>query len=495
MNDTSLAIGDRNLESLRNIAERGLIALLWSTVPIVAMIAFARDLAWMWPAMAATAALVSTGARVAGQGSSTQTTRLVITICLMWSVSIFVGELNGHRWQSDAHMAYFAACALLAAFCDPLALVLATVAVALHHLGLNFIASAMVYPGGEDFFRVIFHAVILLLETGTLIWLVVTLRSLFRTAATKQAEADAARAAETAANAERTRLEQGAAEERRRTLHNAAASFERSVLGLVRDLASAAAEMRKSADSLSSSAATTSRETSAVASASYETAQSVQTVASAADELSITVAEIGKQLNQASRTAGRAVSEAGSTDSTIEELSGAANKIGEVVGLIQTIASQTNLLALNATIEAARACDAGRGFAVVASEVKSLAEQTAKATEEIQMQIATIQAHTQRAVSAIGGIAGVIQEINGITVSVASSVEQQGAAASEIARSAQAAAAGTDSVSSSANELSKTAETTGSAAAATLTIADALAARCRTLGEQIEAFVASLKAA
>jgi methyl-accepting chemotaxis protein len=488
-------IRQTNLEGLRDTAEKGLIILLWGAVPIVAAVAYGRDLSWIWPALAVASALLPTLSRLAGSGSSNQATRLIIAITLVWTVSIFVGELSGHRWQSDAHMAYFAACALLAAFCDPLALVVATVAVALHHLGLNFLAAALVYPGGEDFFRVVFHALILLLETGTLIWLVATLESLFRAAAEKQAEADAARAAETAANAERARLEAVASEDRRKALHGTAAVFEGKLLGLVREVAAAAADMRKSADALSVSATVATRETTAVASASEETARSVQTVASAADELSTTVADIAKQIGQASRTAGKAVAEAGSTDATIKELSAAANKIGEVVGLIQTIASQTNLLALNATIEAARAGDAGKGFAVVASEVKSLAEQTAKATEEIQTQIAAIQAQTQRAVGAIGGIAGVIEEISGITTSVASSVEQQGAAASEIARSAQAAAVGTDSVSSGANELSKTAATTGSAAAAALTTADALVSRCRVLGEQIEAFVASLKAA
>ena len=493
-NGTSI-IRHASLEGLRNVAEKGLIALLWSAVPIVAAVAFGRGLGWIWPAMAVAAALAATISRLVGGDSSTQATRLVVAISLVWMVSIFVGELSGHPWQSDAHMAYFAACGLLAAFCDPFALLVATAGVALHHLGLNFLASALVYPGGEDFFRVVFHALILLLETGTLIWLVATLQALFRAAAEKQAEADAARAAESAANAERARLETAAAEDRRKALHGTAAGFEQSVLGLVRELAGAAAEMRKSADSFSASASIATRETTAVARASQETAQSVQTVASAADELSITVADIAKQLGQASQTAAKAVAAAGSTDTTIKELSAAANKIGEVVGLIQTIASQTNLLALNATIEAARAGDAGKGFAVVASEVKSLAEQTAKATEEIQTQIAAIQAHTNRAVGAIGGITGVIEEISGITTSVASSVQQQGAAASEIARSAQAAAAGTDSVSSGANELSRTAASTGGAAAAALSTADALASRCHTLGQQIEVFVASLKAA
>jgi methyl-accepting chemotaxis protein len=495
MSGGTWTIRQTNLEGLRNTAEKGLIILLWSAVPLIAAVAFGRDLSWIWPALAAASALVPTVSRLAGNGASNQVTRLAVAITLVWTVSIFVGELSGHRWQSDAHMDYFAACALLAAFCDPLALLLATVAVALHHLGLNFLASALVYPGGEDFFRVIFHAVILLLETGTLIWLVSTLQALFSAAAEKQAEVDAARAAETAAHAEGVRLEAVAAQDRRKALHGTAAAFEGKVLGLVRELAAAAGDMRKSADGLSVSAIVATRETTAVANASQETARSVQTVASAADELSITVADISKQVGQASRTAGKAVAEAGSADATMKELSAAANKIGEVVGLIQTIASQTNLLALNATIEAARAGDSGKGFAVVASEVKSLAGQTAKATEEIQAQINAIQAQTQRAVSVIGGIAGVIEEISGITTSVASSVEQQGAAASEIARSAQAAATGTDSVSSGANELSKAATVTGGAAAAALATADALASRCRALGEQIEGFVAELNAA
>jgi methyl-accepting chemotaxis protein len=495
MSNGSWNSGQASLEGLRNAAEKGLIGLLWSAVPVAALVALGRGLGWIWPVMAVAAALVPTLSRVAGKGASTQATRFAVAVSLVWAVSIFLAELSGHPWQTDVHMAYFAVCALLAAFCDPLALVVATVAVALHHLGLNFLASTLVYPGGEDVFRVVFHAVILVLETGTLIWLALTLQSLFRVAAERQAEAETARAAETAANAERARLEAAALENRRRARRDAGAAFEGSVLGLVRELAAATAEMRTSADVLSVSATDAARETTAVASASEETARSVQTVASAADELSATIADISKQVGQASRTAGKAVAEAGSTDATIKELSAAANKIGEVVGLIQTIARQTNLLALNATIEAARAGDAGKGFAVVASEVKSLAGQTAKATEEIQTQIAAIQAQTERAVGAIGGIAAVIEEISGITTSIASSVEQQGAAASEIAHSAQAAAGGTDSVSSGANRLSRTADATGRTAAAALATAAALASRCRVLGEQVEAFVADFNAA
>jgi methyl-accepting chemotaxis protein len=360
--------GDGGLEDLRNSAEKALIGLLWTAVPIACAVAYGRSLGWAAPAMAVTAALLPTLSRLVST-ASTHTTRLLVAVTLMWMVSIFVGELAGHPWQTDAHMAYFAACALLAAFCDPVALLVATAAVALHHLGLDLLAPSLVYPGGEDFFRVVLHAVILVLETGALIWLAWKLGWLFRTAEEKTGEATAARAAEAAANAERRRLEKASAEERRKTAHDAAAAFKANVLDLVAELAAAAADMRTAADVLSVSAGDAMRQTTTVAAASQETAQSVQTVAAAADELSTTVRDIAGNVARASRTAGKAVADATAANATIKGLAAAAQKIGEVVGLIQSIASQTNLLALNATIEAARAGDAGKGFAVVGGVV------------------------------------------------------------------------------------------------------------------------------
>jgi methyl-accepting chemotaxis protein len=209
------------------------------------------------------------------------------------------------------------------------------------------------------------------------------------------------------------------------------------ILGVFND---AATRMQTSAETMSRTAEQTSSQTTAVAAASEQATANVQTVAAAAEELSSSISEIARQVNESSRITGEAVTEAERTNHEVRTLANAAEKIGEIVSLINDIASQTNLLALNATIEAARAGEAGKGFAVVASEVKSLADQTAKATEEIASQISEIQTATGSAVNAIGGIGQTIEQVSGIATSISDAVKEQGASTNEIAQSVQQAA-------------------------------------------------------
>jgi methyl-accepting chemotaxis protein len=211
--------------------------------------------------------------------------------------------------------------------------------------------------------------------------------------------------------------------------------------------------------------------------------------------LSSSVAEIGRQVTQSTEIAGQAVAEANRTNVTVQGLSAAAQKIGDVVKLISDIASQTNLLALNATIEAARAGDAGRGFAVVASEVKSLANQTAKATEEISAQVAAMQGATADAVQAIEGIGRTIGSINEIASVISIAVDQQGAATREIARNVQEAAQGTGQVSSNISGVNQAADKTGSAASKVLSSAEQLSGQAATLRADVDRFLANIRAA
>ena len=210
----------------------------------------------------------------------------------------------------------------------------------------------------------------------------------------------------------------------------------------------------------------------------------MQTVAAASEELASSISEIGRQVVESVSIATQAVNEAERTNVQIKGLAAAAQKIGDVVKLISDIAGQTNLLALNATIEAARAGDAGKGFAVVASEVKSLATQTAKATEEITAKIAEMQAATDSSVTAIGSIGETIMRINAIATTIASAVEQQGAATTEIANNAQQVSHGTREVSSNIVNVTQAASETGSASAQVLSSATALAKQSETLRSQ-----------
>lgn len=271
--------------------------------------------------------------------------------------------------------------------------------------------------------------------------------------------------------------------------------FETTVRAALENLQKSANSMQSTAQSMSATADQSSALVSAVASAAEETSANVQTVSSGTEELSSSIEEIGRQVVASAQIAGKAVDEAGATDATMQGLAENAERISVVVDLIQTIASQTNLLALNATIEAARAGEAGRGFAVVASEVKSLANQTAKATDEIRSQIANMQQVTTSAVGAIRSISNTISEINDVTTAIAAAVEEQGAATREIARNIQHAAGGTSEVSSNIVGVSAASTEAGSAANEVLSASGALRREADVLRSEIDAFLSNIRAA
>lgn len=310
----------------------------------------------------------------------------------------------------------------------------------------------------------------------------------------RKAEAEK-RAAEERAVEERNRLEEQAAAKRRQDMLDLAESFETSVGGVIEAVSSAAAQLQSSSKTMSATAGETSAQSSSAAAATEEASANVQTVAAAAEELSSSIDEISRQVSQSSNVAQSAVERARDTNDKVQGLSVAAMKIGEVVDLINDIASQTNLLALNATIEAARAGEAGKGFAVVATEVKSLADQTAKATDEIGGQINEIQSATNEAVEAIGGISEVISEISGISSSIASAVEEQGASTREISSNVQQAAQGTQEVSSNMAGVTQAADQTGTAATEVNAAADELSAQATNLRTSVDDFLNSVRAA
>jgi methyl-accepting chemotaxis protein len=288
--------------------------------------------------------------------------------------------------------------------------------------------------------------------------------------------------------------EQRAQEEKRKTMAALSDGFEEQVKEVVAAVSSASDEMQTTAKQMATTAEETNSQAAGVASASGQATANVQTVAAATEELSTSIAEIGRQVGQSAQIASVAVEEAEATNTTVTGLAEAARKIGEVVGLITDIASQTNLLALNATIEAARAGDAGKGFAVVASEVKSLANQTAKATEEISNLITAVQDETRGAVTAIDRIRNVIGEINQIATAIATAVEQQGSSTQEISRNVQQAARGTQDVNDSIENVSKAAGETGTAAEQVLRSAGNLAQQSTTLETQVEKFLVQIRA-
>jgi methyl-accepting chemotaxis protein len=271
--------------------------------------------------------------------------------------------------------------------------------------------------------------------------------------------------------------------------------FEATVRTTLDSLQKSANSMQFTAQTMSATAHQSSALVSAVASAAEETSINVQTVSSGTEELSSSISEIGRQVTSSAQIARKAVEEADATDATMQGLADNAGRISVVIDLIQNIASQTNLLALNATIEAARAGEAGRGFAVVASEVKSLANQTAKATDEIRSQIANMQNVTTSAVGAIRNIGHTIGEINEVTTVIAAAVEEQGAATREIARNIQHAAGGTAEVSSNIVGVSTASTEAGSAAGEVLSASSALRREAEILRSEIDAFLSNIRAA
>lgn len=290
-------------------------------------------------------------------------------------------------------------------------------------------------------------------------------------------------------------LRQKSEKDRRSTMSRLANEFEAAVGSVVNRVSSAASQMQNAAQSLTATADEAARQSASVASATEEAAKNVHVVASASGQLASSISEISSQVVQSTSIAGQAVAKARETDGRIRSLVSSAQKVGEVVTLIQAIAEQTNLLALNATIEAARAGDAGKGFAVVASEVKSLANQTAKATEDISAQIATIQEATQDSAEAIHSISTTIEDMSSIAQSIAAAVEQQGAATQEISRNVHEAARGTDEAAHSINGVNRATNETGAAASEVLATAADLSEQSQTLQSEVAGFLVRVRAA
>lgn len=298
--------------------------------------------------------------------------------------------------------------------------------------------------------------------------------------------------------AERMRAEQQVEQdrqlERARRMSEEVAKFETVIAEVVNAVGSAATELQSTAQSLAATAEETAQQSNTVAAAAEEMTQNVSTVASATEELSASIHEISSQVTESTRIVGHAVTQAGDANARVRSLAEAARKIGDVVTLISDIAGQTNLLALNATIEAARAGESGKGFAVVASEVKTLATQTARATEEISTQIRSIQDSTETSATAIQGITETIHRVNEISTAIASAVEEQGAATQEISRNVQQSAVGTSGVSSNVVGVTQASQQTSAASTQVLSAANELSRYGETLRSEVHTFLHTVRA-
>ncbi|WP_267357856.1 MULTISPECIES: methyl-accepting chemotaxis protein [unclassified Methylobacterium] len=486
-----------HLNTLRLKFGRSLIAILWVHVLVVAgaEAALNSGLPTLGP-IAAVMVLAGTATMLWWRDPTGRATRIVSGLALIGMAAIFLIVFAGHRWQVDLHMYFFACLAVLVGWCDWRVILAATVATAVHHLALDLAVPALVFPdAATDIGRVALHAVIVVVEAAVLIWVCRTTVDSFRALGQSEMEAQAQLARTSV-------LEQEAAEARaeldmarRNATEHLARTFETTVGGILDHVSSAAAGLRTAAADMSETASNSARRSSDVASSAGDAARTAETAAEATAQLGASLGEIERQVSGSADLASRTAAQAAEAVPLVQELSAAAERIGDVVALISTVAAQTNLLALNATIEAARAGEAGRGFAVVAAEVKELASQTAKATEDIASQVGRIQTSTQRAVSAVNGITVHIRDMNTLARQITASVRDQGAAAERIVRTVAEAAAGASAVSSTVTAVAEAVETTGTTAGGLLASASELSVEFDTLGQEVGRFLASVRAA
>ncbi len=419
------------LASMRRLLNRIFVAGFWCHAALVLAIATVLDgPAWLLGGTTAALAMSATLLWLTAPGALV--TRLTMAASAIGMVSLVLAAASGTAWQIDIHMYYFAVLACIAAYADWRMILTAAGLTLVHHLTLNLLAPALVFPGGADLPRVLLHAVIVLIETLVLVISAISVTRRVAAAATSLAAAEAAREAQRIAEAENAQMLQAEGESRRVLLNDVATRLEQRFAAATALSNATTQSLRTRIGEIAAAANRSTAEAGGLTDIAGQTGGDVQGSAAAIEQLSASIQEITRQIASAATIARNANTEAQETEQVMLGLSNDATRIGDVVNLINEIASQTNLLALNATIEAARAGEAGKGFAVVASEVKGLASQTAQATQTIRTMIEALQAGSTRATSAIAGVAAVIRSISEATDAIAIAADQQHAATSEI---------------------------------------------------------------
>jgi len=481
-----------DIEKIRLTVERFIIPFLWCHVPLVAIEGYVLDAKWIMMTIGATI-LAGTAAIVAKSAPGSESSRYTAGVALVGLVALLVYGLDGNPWQIDMHMYFFAALAILTAFCDWKVLVLPAATVAVHHLLLNFIYPEAVFTGGSDFGRVVLHAVIVVVQVAVLSWVAWRLTSAFEESALAVSDAKEAHAHADAAALERDRHAQQTLQQRHEEMANLAQRFQSAIGEVADQLSKSAGGSRGSAQDVDNRLVEMSNRLIEVTRSAQEVSGNVETVAAAAEQLSESVQDVNGFIAKSQNMATQAVTDVEQTNATVETLASAAHRIGDVVSLIQNIASQTNLLALNATIEAARAGEAGKGFAVVANEVKHLANQTAKATDDISAQVLEIQGVTGGAVTAMRKIGTIIKGIENAIETIAVAAARQSQAITEIAQNTQRASNVVETVSENVAHVTDVAKDIGALAHKRTEEAEAMSLQADRLTRQVDEFIGHVR--